>query len=281
MGYIAHWWSDKLVHPSGGSEHPSNDTALVVHSDGRRRDGGECRLQVRFVAVPDCGHFGYIEHVLSKKIVHPYKGSINPSNNTSLVWHIHRHAACLFAFDLKNKYIIHSSGKIWHPYGGSSNPGNDTQLVLHSDRHSGAYFYFANTEMKMASPYPPPNLSHEWKLLRSSLDPHERYQISISYKMGMSRSKTANRDLPDTWTISGEDAKELFSSSEVYSSASQLASGDAWKEETDVKTDISVHQGNSVVVWQCIFVLEQYGDEYKFGSSILEYTDSPTKKPQL
>ena len=139
-GYIAHLSSDKLVHPSGGSDHPSNNTSLVIHSDGRRREGGEYRLQVRFVAVPDCGHFGYIEHISSKKIVHPYQGSSNPGNNTSLVWHTDRHGGCLFAFDLENKYIIHSSGKIWHPWGGTSNPGNDTQLVLHSDRHNGARF---------------------------------------------------------------------------------------------------------------------------------------------
>lgn len=75
-GYIVHWSSDKLVHPYGGSDTPTNDATLVVHSEGRRREGAEYRLQFRFVAVPDAGHFGYIEHVPSKKIVHPYGGTL-------------------------------------------------------------------------------------------------------------------------------------------------------------------------------------------------------------
>lgn len=280
-GYIVHWSSEKLVHPYGSSASPADNTKLVVNSEGRRREGAEDKLQVRFVAVPECGHFGYIEHVLSGKIVHISGYPFDPGNNSSLIWHTDRHVGCLFAFDLENNYIIHSSGKIWHPYGGNAVPANNAQLVLHAGRHDGARFYFVDANMKRASPYPPPHLDHEWRLLGSSLDPQEQHQISITFKVGMYRSKTANHDRPYTWTISGKDARKLFSSSDVYASVIDQASPDAWKEETEVKTIISVSSGESVVIWQCDFILEQFGEEYKFRSSILECTDSTTKQPQL
>lgn len=279
-GYIVHWSSEKLVHPYGSSASPSDNTRLVVHSEGRRREGAEDKLQVRFVAVPECSHFGYIEHVSSGKIVHP-SGYIDPGNNSSLLWHTDRHVGCLFAFDLENNYIIHSSGKIWHPYGGNPVPANNSQLVLHVGRHEGARFYFVDTNMKRASPYPPPHLDHEWRLIGSSIDPQEPHQLSVTYKVGMFRSKTANHDRPYTWTISGKDARKLFAFSDDYASVIDQASLDAWKEETEVKTVISVSSGKSVVIWQCVFVLEQYGEEYKFRSSILKCTDSTTKQPKL
>ena len=282
-GYIVHWSSDKLVHPYGGSDTPTNDTTLVVHSEGRRREGAEYRLQFRFVAVPDAGHFGYIEHVPSKKIVHPYGGYLDPSNDSKLVYHTDRHAACLFAFDEDGNRIIHRSGKIWHPYGGAASPWNNTSVVLHSDRHEAACFYFVNTSMKKVSPYPPPNLSLEWIELNSSIDPQEQHQLSFVYKVGVLRSKTVTNVGPTDyrWTISADKAKMLFSASSKYSNFIVSTSANTWNDETEVRTTRTVQKGKSVVIWQCTFVLEQYGDEYKFRSNILESTDSSTRKPLL
>ncbi len=103
IGYLFHRSSGKLVHPLQGSSQPSDGTKLVLH--GAKSD--PARLQVRFVPVETFGHFGYIEHVSSKKIVHPSGGSLSPGDGTSLVYHSARHVGALFAFDEKDEHIMH------------------------------------------------------------------------------------------------------------------------------------------------------------------------------
>jgi len=149
IGYLFHWSSRKLVHPSGGSSNPDNDTQLVVY--GSKSDPG--RLQFRFVAVNGAGHYGYIEHVSSGKIVHPRGGLLNPSDDTAVVLHSGRHAGALFGFDEDNILILHKSGKIWHPDWGSAYPGNDTGIVLHGGVHNGAKFYLGDLNGNRISPY--------------------------------------------------------------------------------------------------------------------------------
>ena len=90
---------------------PANNAKLVVHSD----KSSPARLAVRFVPVEGFGHFGCIEHVSSGKIVHPRGGSLDPDNNTGLVYHSDHHAGALFAFDEENERIMHRGGKIWQP----------------------------------------------------------------------------------------------------------------------------------------------------------------------
>ena len=157
IGYIIHQSSGKFVHPKGGSCNPGNNTRLVVHSD--RND--PTRLQVRFVPVQGTpgygGHFGYIEHVSSGKIVHPSGGSVDPGNDTYLVYHEDRHNDAQFEFDEEGCVIKHTGGKIWHPCGGSANPKNDTKCVLHNNWHAAARFYFSDIDRKPMSPTPPPN----------------------------------------------------------------------------------------------------------------------------
>ena len=142
------------MHPSGGSSNPDNDTKLVLH-DSKSNPG---RLQFRFVAVEEAGHYGYIEHVSSGKIVHPSGGSVNPTDNTELVLRSGRHAGALFGFDESNATILHKSGKLWHPYGGVGNPSNDTTLVLHSDVHDNAKFYLGDLDGNRLSRYEKPVL---------------------------------------------------------------------------------------------------------------------------
>ena len=276
-GYLIHWSSDKLVHPKGGSSNPGNDTRLVVHSGGQ--GGGETRLQVRFVAVPDAGHFGYIEHVSSGKVVHPSGGSLKPGNNTQLVYHSGRHAGALFAFDDENERIIHRDGKIWHPKGGSPNPGNDTVVVLHEGRHDGARFYFVDTSMNRVSPYPYPNLSGDWKIVNAIIDPLATHTFRYTVKIGQSTTKTVTEQ--HAWSISAEVSKGFFSASATYSGYVEKSSSETWSEETEETREITVTPGNSVVTWQYTFGLEQYGDEFAFLSDILADTDSTDVKPTL
>ena len=137
IGYIFHWSSKKPIHPLGGEYNPPDETKLVVHSGVTKP---ECN-QFRFVAVDGAGHFGYIEHVSSKKIVHPKGGSSNPPDQTRLVLSSGRHAGALFGFDEENNGILHRCGRYWHPSGGSTNPGDNTEVLVHSGLHDGARFY--------------------------------------------------------------------------------------------------------------------------------------------
>ena len=113
IGYIFHRSSGKLVHPLQGWSQPPNDWDLVVHSD--KHD--PARLQFRFVPVESFGHFGYIEHVSSRKTVHP---SFTTAWGTQLVFHSDRHAGALFAFDEENERILYKGYDIPVTYNAST-----------------------------------------------------------------------------------------------------------------------------------------------------------------
>ena len=275
VGYLHHWSSRKLVHPKGGSHDPGNDTNLVVNST----KDDPSRLQFRFVAVDGAGHFGYIEHVSSGKIVHPKGGSLDPGNDTNLVLHSNRHAGALFGFDEENIVIMHKGGKIWHPKGGKPDPGNDTPLVLNSDRHDAAKFFFGNLGGDCISPYPTPNLSGDWKLLQAFVTPLADHTYSVTYTVG--KSVTKSQTTQNAWNVSVGAAKDLFSASAEYSGFVQKSSSTTWKEEMQQKYTINVKKGQSVWVWQYVFGISQYDDEIRFQSTIIGDTDSQDKKPVI
>ena len=275
IGYIFHRSSRKLVHPRGDSSNPGNDTELVLHSD---KDSPQ-RFQVRFVPEKGFGHFGYIEHVSSGKFVHPYGGSLNPGNDTKLVYHSDRHAAALFAFDEEDERIMHRDGKIWHPLGGSPNPGNDTPCVLNSDVHDAAKFYFGKLDGTEISAYPNPNLSGTWKVVKAFIDPKASHTFTQTYKIGkvLKRSSTEHH----AWKVSAEVAYSIFKASAEYSGFVEKSSANTWSSEYEQTATIVVEAGKTVVVWQFVFGMEQYDEEYSFQSSIIGDTDSLDVKPSI
>jgi len=275
IGYLFHWSSRKLVHPSGGSSNPENDTKLVLH-DSKSNPG---RLQFRFVAVDGAGHYGYIEHVSSGKIVHPSGGSVIPTDDTELVLHSGRHAGALFGFDEDNTFILHKSGKLWHPYGGSGNPPNDTILVLHSAVHDSAKFYLGDLDGNPLSPYPKSDISGDWKLLKAFITPLANHKYTETYRVG--KSKTESETNIHAWNVSAGFAKDLFSANASYSTYAEHTSSQTWSEETEKTFEINVSAGQSVWVWQYVFKMFQYGDEITFASSIVGDTDSQDKRPVL
>lgn len=275
IGYIFHRSSLKLVHPKGGSSNPGNDTRLVLHSDKMVPQ----RLQVRFVPVEGFGHFGYIEHVSSGKIVHPDGGHLDPGNDTSLVYHSDRHAGALFAFNQEDERIMHRGGKIWHPLGGSPNPGNDTPCVLHSAVHDAAKFYFGNLDGTEISPYPHPNLSGTWKVVKAFINPMASHTFTQTYKVGkvLTRSMTEQH----AWSVSAGIAKSIFSASAEYSGFVEKSSEQTWSSEYEETTTIDVKAGKTVVVWQFVFGMKQYDEEYSFQSSIIGDSDSLDVQPSI
>ena len=86
FGYIQHVASGKIVHPSGGSMFPSNDTRLVLHSDHH----AGCLF------VFDQGNERIVHR--NGKFWHPCGGSPLPADNTECVLHSAVHDAAKFYF---------------------------------------------------------------------------------------------------------------------------------------------------------------------------------------
>ena len=137
------------MHPQGGSN-PQNETPLVIWEGG----AGEERLQFRFVPVPGEGHYGYIENVQTKRIVHPESGYTPPDNGTRLVFHEDRHIGALFMYDSVDNVFIHKQGKTWHPRSGSGFPGDGTELVMWDGSHKGSTFVPVNASIEEINIYP-------------------------------------------------------------------------------------------------------------------------------
>ena len=108
FGYIEHVASGKIIHPSGGSAKPGNDTYLV-YDEGRHHG-----------ALFEFDEEDYVIKHIGGKIWHPRGGSANPKNDTKCVLHSDRHAAAKFYFgDISGKPIspypsanLSGSGKI-------------------------------------------------------------------------------------------------------------------------------------------------------------------------
>ena len=275
IGYIFHRSSLKLVHPLGGSSNPNNDTKLVVYGSSIDPE----RLQFRFVPAEGFGHFGYIEHVSSEKVVHPLGGSLDPDNDTDLVLHSARHAGALFAFDVEDERIRHRSGKIWHPFHGSPYPDNDTPCVLHAGVHDAAKFYIGTLDGTPISPYPNPNLAGTWKVIKAFIDPKTSHIFSQNYKVG--KSLTSSVTEHNAWNVSAGFAKSIFSASAEYSGYVEKTSDKTWEEEYEETTTVQVQAGKTIVVWQYVFGMQQYGEEYSFLSTVIGDSHSLDQTPSI
>lgn len=275
IGYIFHRSSLKNVHPYGGSTNPDNETNLVVYGN----TSNPAKLQVRFVPVEGFGHYGYIEHVASGKIVHPKGGSLDPGNDTRLVYHSGRHAGALFAFDEEDERIMHRGGKIWHPLRGSPYPDNDTPCVLHSDVHDAARFYLGKPDGTKISPYPTPELSGTWKVIKAFIDPLATQTFTQTYKVG--KSLTSSVTEQHAWNVSAGIAKGIFAAGAEYSGYVEKSSEKTWSQEYEETTTIEVTAGKTVVVWQYVFGMQQYDEAYSFQSDIIGDTDSLEYTPSI
>ena len=276
IGYIYHSSSGKLVHPYGGSSNPRDNTELVLHSD----KDDPSRLQMRFVAEQREGHFGYIEHVSSGKIVHPSGGSLNPGENTKLVLHSDRHHAALFRFNEADNTLIHKGGKTWHPSGGSPNPSDNTSCVLHSTSHDAAMFYFGGIDGVPMSPYTSLNVIGNWTVLKAFITPKVTHTYSMTYKVGRSQT-TSFTPLHAQWKISAETAYKHYKASSEYSGYVEKSDKSTWSEEKEVTRGIQVEKGETVVIWQFVFTVEQLGEKCSFNSSIIGDTNSLDFHPKI
>lgn len=265
-GYIFHRSSGKIVHP---------DDTVYLHS--KKSNPGQ--LKVRFVPVEGFGHFGYIEHLASGKIVHPYGGSLDPGNNTVLKLHSDRHAGALFGFDEDDERIMHRGGKIWHPMGGSPNPSDGTDCVLHSDVHDAAKFYFGDLDGKEMSPYPAPELSGSWKVVKAFINPLAQHTYTQTYKVGKSMSTSVTEQ--HAWNVSAGAAFKFFSGSAEYSGMVEKTSESTWSTESEESTTITVEAGKTVVMWQYVFGMMQYDEGLAFQSNILGDSNSLDVEPEI
>lgn len=289
-GCLFHWSSGKLVQArGGGSLLPSDvkeNTELVL-DDNNGDEIHRAENKFRFLPVDGAGHCGYIEHISSRKIVHPKGDSITPGNGTHLVLRSAAdsgNAAALFGFttiDGDDILILHKSGKMWYPEGGRPTPANGTRLILQSDQNDVTKFYFGDLDGKpIKGPYPEPYLSGDWKFLKGWVDPMVDNTYSVNYRVG--RSKTVSKEAQFTWDVSAKVAKGLFTARAEFSGFLEASTSQTWDEEYEVTTTYTIKAGQpSVFVWQYVFNMAQYGEELSFQSTIIGNSHSRNKKPVL
>ena len=174
---------------------------------------------------------------------------------------------------------MHRDGKVWHPEGESPNPSNATACVLHSDIHDAAKFYFGKLDGTEISPYPNPNLSGTWKVVKAFIDPKASHTFTQTYKVGkvLTRSTTVQH----AWKVSAKGAYGAFKASAEYSGFVEKSSENTWSSEYEETATIEVTAGKTVVVWQFVFGMQQYDEEYSFQSSIIGDTDSLDVHPSI
>ena len=278
VGYIYHLSSRKPIGPSGGKLCPTNGTKLVAYNTKEKKEV----LQFRFVCVKEFGHFGYIEHVGSSKVIHP-------SKDNKLVLREERSVNALFTFDLEKYMILHRNGKHWHTKGDNPTPENGTACLLqkHEVRSNKAEskdaaindvvkFYFGDDDAHHLYPYSSPNISHDWKLLQAFIAPKTSRSFVINYEVGRVK------ELPDTathpWKISADVAYSFLKNSVGYDGS---FSSSTLMEEKSVSLKIDVEKGDTVCVWQYVHCIAEFGDEILFLSNIICDTDSLDKKPDV
>jgi hypothetical protein len=270
VGYIYHLSSKRPVGPFGGTLDFSEDTRLVVYDTKKEKDV----IQFRFVRVKEFGHFGYIQHYSSKKVIHPIEDK--------LVFREEMNVNALFTFDLERHTITHRNGKHWHIEGNNPTPKKGTNCLLQVGSKDAvisdtAKFYFGEIDAQDLYPYKSPNISHDWKLLQAFITPKTSRSYMINYKVG--RVKESSETITHGWRISADLAYSFLKTSVGYNGSISLAETSTRTEEKSVSLKIEVPKGDTVCVWQYVHCLAEYGDEIVFLSNIICDTDSLNKKP--
>ncbi len=132
--YIKHYTSNKYLHPLGGSQHPSDNTRVVIHN------GYHDACLFSFIPIKDQPGFGLIKHWTSGKFLHPLGGRVHSPDNTAVLIHSGYHYATFWAINSQSKNILSVGGKFFHPNGGSVTPGDDTGVILHGGTHTATQF---------------------------------------------------------------------------------------------------------------------------------------------
>ena len=282
VGYIYHLSSMKPVRPLGGSLSPEEGTQLVVH--GAKED--KQVIQFQFVRVKEFGHFGYIVHEGSKRVVHA-------TDDNKLVLLNERNVNALFSFDLERYIIVHRNGKYWHINGNSPTPKDDTPCHLQKPEvkdvgsnsaepkeaviNDTAKFYFGNFNAHHIYPYSSPEVSHDWKLLQAFITPKSPRTLVIDYKVGWTKqfSKTNTHG----WKISTELASSILKGHLGSDGSISTTETSTVTKEKNVTLTIDVPKDHTVCVWQYVYCIAEYSDEMLFQSNIICDTDSLDKKP--
>ena len=272
VGYIYHLSSKKPIGPSKGEVSPVQGTKLVVYDTKEMRDA----IQFRFVRVKEFGHFGYIEHMGSNKVVHPNE------DNSNLVLRDEKNIDALFTFDLERYMIVHRNGRYWHIKGNNPTPKKDTACLLHkpdSNDADVAKFFFGKIDAHHLYPYSSPNISHDWKLLQAFIMPKAHRTFELNYKVG--RTKEVSKSSTHAWKISAELVCKFLKGTVGYDGSISSAETSTLTEEKNVKLTIEVPEHRTVCVWQYVYCIAEYGDEIIFLSNIICDTDSLDKKPDM
>ena len=157
------------------------------------------------------------------------------NENTELIVHNDRHAACLFALDDVRHWIIHKAGLKAHPRCGRANPDNGTHVLLHPEDHDGMTWLFVdpNDPTREVSIYGKPTVAAEWEILNEVLNPRATHEVTFTVRKGKSKTESSSHDIQFEWEI-GAKAKLLFLSmntSASFQNDIKYSSSETWSEE--------------------------------------------------
>ncbi len=240
---------------------------------------GERRIQFRFVPVEGEGHFGYLENVVTGRIVHPACSSDAPGNGTGTNFHIARHSGALFAYDASKDAIMHISGKYVHSATGNKFPGNGTKILLWDGLNVGSRFKFVDAFDQEVDIYPTPTLTGSWRMINCIINAaaEHTYKCSVTIGMSHSQSTTSHHE----WSVSAEVSMGWFSASAEYSGYVENSAERTWSEEKTEERSIDVKPGLTAVTWQWVFGATQCNEFLQFKSDIIRDTDNLEVPPEL
>lgn len=231
---IKHKYTGRFIIPEGEESDPDNWTDLVV--DDKQHE----RMYFTFDVIE--GVWGYIRHVTSGKIFHPYDQSLHPSNTSKVVLHSDRHAAALFAIDQVNDLMIHKGGQRVNTKGADPNPKRNTCVRLRDTEDDAGKWLFVSPQDpdKEVLVYGSPTLTGEWNIIHMVLNPVAEHISTVEIKHGMSTNHSSRSTFQFDWEIEAK-ASLLFSSvskKNVLSGMVQNTTSSTWSDETSVTKEI-------------------------------------------
>ncbi|CAL4128058.1 unnamed protein product [Meganyctiphanes norvegica] len=229
--------------------------------------------------------WGYIHPKESDEFWHPVGGQMNTTTNGEEL-HLHpskpRHA--MFAIDQVNGYIIHRDGLYVHYAAGTDPcPPNGDRIILHQDKHEGMTWEFLNPSntSEEVNVYGSANILGDWKMLFAVEKSLAELTIQFKYKVGKSHPESTSSAFQFGWeaSVSAKCKFAQMSTSTSITKEIENSSPETWSEEVEQTDTVKVVPGETVVVWQRVFIGTHLGHKAVFQSSHFTHTKDIDVKP--
>ena len=233
---IQHSSSKKYIHPYNSS---TEDGAYLVIKEVPSTTGSRITdMQFRFISEEN--GWGYLQHVISQKYIHPENDPLQPYPGSYLVINSNKNAACLFAIDQRNDWIVHKGGLPVHAQYDSPDPYAGTYIVLDQSKNDAMKWKLVDqvrstTEVSI---YGKAEAWGEWKILNAILNPEAEHVTQFEYKLGKSKTRSSTTEIAFGFELGMETGFNIgfveanVSMKASFSSRFEQASSNTWSEET-------------------------------------------------